>query len=365
MSQSTRTLKAKYNLVGDAHRQARSRADKGRAFALLVRVHHRDVFAEPGAQKVRRARKASKASTPAAAAAEAVAAVKAEACGAAPCALPREILELIIGLLGAPSLDEVLRESQRWAFVSRVSDAQVGYQQRRIWRGFPRAGEDDNGYRWIQPCGAPAPERVLALEVVQAVMGKRVLRWKVCVDLGLVPAPEAGEVVVPAAAISIETNAQEVAGELNLSGARVEELLGFRLRGRLADRGATMRFEAEAGALGMGAGDRDRALGFDVKLAVRYVSGMHLDAHAGLRVGDRVRVVETYRAYQDFAVGLEGVVRMIRLNSFVLFFVELGEEASAVSQRVVAANLRWRGVFPGQEHWQVACQRFHLLALGT
>ena len=62
MSQSTRTLKAKYNLVGDAHRQARSRADKGRAFALLVRVHHRDVFAEPGAQPVRRARKASKAS---------------------------------------------------------------------------------------------------------------------------------------------------------------------------------------------------------------------------------------------------------------------------------------------------------------
>jgi hypothetical protein len=211
--------------------------------------------------------------------------------------------------------------------------------------------------------------RVLTLRLVQGLLhgetdgaaGRSVLSWTVRVDLGLVPAPEKGEVVVPAAAISVQTNAQEVAGRAVLTGARVAEMLGFGLRGRLVDRGSTLRLEAvakEGAALGAG----DGALQFDAKLAFRYATGMHLDAHAGLRVGDRVRVVETYRAYEHFAVGLEGVVRMIRLNSFVLFFVELGAEDSAVSKRVVTANQRWRGVFPGQEHWHVPCQRFHLAA---
>ena len=176
------TLKANYNLEVDARAQAQARADKGRAFALLLRVHHRDMVAAPGQAGAQAGAHRPK---PVLTGRNAQEAPKAAFCtvvvsrppttvakGSAPCALPQEILELIMRVLGALTLDEVLRENQRWAFVSNVTDVNVGgYAQHRVRGGFPSAGEDDNGYRWIRPCLAPAVERVLTLEVVQAVAG--------------------------------------------------------------------------------------------------------------------------------------------------------------------------------------------------
>jgi hypothetical protein len=238
----------------------------------------------------------------------------------------------------------------------------VGYQRHLVMHGFPSLGLADNGYGWIRPSRSPTYTGLLLLQVQQRVtnnplLAMRDLTWTVRVDLARVPVAEGtGDIVIPATAISIKTNVRDMQAHSNLSTARVEEMLGFRLRGRITDRGAQIRFEAE----GVGP---DSNLQFVAKTSIKYVNGMELDSHAGIRVGDRVRIVQAYKVYEDFAIGQEGVVRMMRLNSFVMYFVELAEEGAAISERVVAAN-GGRRIVHGQSSHHLVCQRFHLQALG-
>ena len=56
--------RATYNVVTDARRQAKESAEKGRVFALFLRVHYSDVFPEAGTVVAKkRARKKSKKDT--------------------------------------------------------------------------------------------------------------------------------------------------------------------------------------------------------------------------------------------------------------------------------------------------------------
>lgn len=366
-----------YNVVIDAHRQAKARADKGRLFALYLRVHHRDFIPEDGvactSKRARKKRPAAEATQAAAgetavaaggAAVEVSAAVAASK-GSAPCWLPREIIQIIIRLASSLTVEEVLRERQRGLHVINVKDWGYLGNQRSVLTGFPDIGPADNGFDWVRPEEYQSAEGVMALNVRQLlcqcpVFGRSFLTWRVCVDMKRVPVDEAaGDIEIPESAISLTTNAadREGVGYGFVPRERVEVMQRFRLRGVL--RKDTDLDFSEAGK---DTNDPSR-LRFSAGVQAHYLRGMQIDRHAGVAVGDRVRIIKTYKAFEHFALGLEGVVRAISLQTFVLYYVELGAPDSDVSRQVVRAHERGRDAFEGQEDHHIECQRFHLLRL--
>jgi hypothetical protein len=372
----SRTLTpAKYNVAWDAHRHARELAEKGRVFALFLRVHYRDVFPEStespekteplpaagGAVKKRRRVKKQVAThlpengtTPVE-----LAVVQTQREGAAPSWLPRDILELIMELLGPVTVLEVLALRQRVLYATHAINVGAAvFDSKPVMAGFPSIGPADRGYLWC-PWNGVHEQRKMRLQVEQQVIGdpnttRCLLTWEVCIDLGSVIAGEEnGDVVIPATAISVKTNAKDVQAQAKLTNARVEEMLRFGLTGNIKGCGKRVIFES------IGPGP-DGSLRFEARLDFCWKAGMELDSHAGLEVGDRVRINQPYSAYKDFATGREGVIRMIRYHSFVLYFVELDDDSAEMKGRIARAHKKWRGLFPDQVEHHIPCQRFHI-----
>jgi hypothetical protein len=142
--------------------------------------------------------------------------------------------------------------------------------------------------------------------------------------------------------------------EVDLRRVVVDEAAGT-LRGLMRPNGDIDFFE-----VGNGADDKSPSRRFQAETWSHFVAGMVLDQHAGLAVGDRLRIVKCYKAYDHFALGLEGVIRGIALQTFVLYYVEVGDENTEISQLIKRTHVRGSGVFEGQAWHHIECQRFHL-----
>jgi hypothetical protein len=374
--------RATYNVVTDARRQAKESAEKGRVFALFLRVHYSDVFPEAGTVVAKkRARKKSKkdaaendvvqkdAAQGAAQKQTQTLPLAAQAnptpptgvrSAAAPCWLPREILELIIGMLGKRTLAEVLREKQRGLHFTEVGESRDLAYHNQVKDGFPCADDTLSLYQWHEPVNSGPFEGVMPLVVKQRypLVEYKPVKWTVRVDLARVSVGETGDFVeVPESAIAVSTNARDLQREAKLTDARLEEMQRFRLRATMLKDGSMIFYESGGNLLGK----RDKYEScFKTKTGSGYTTGMVLDSHAGIAVGDKVRILKAYRAYEHFAVDQEGVVRGIALQTFVLYYVELGDANSDISKRVTRAHEADRGVFPGQAWHHVECQRFML-----
>jgi hypothetical protein len=358
---------ANYNVYSDAQKQAKALADKGRIFALFLRVHYRDVTPEAGSagsstSKGKKTRKRAAAS--AVVVADQVSSTRK---GSAPCWLPSEILQLIMLQLGSVTLADVLEERQRGLHVVKLTDFGKLYEVRdhaaflvgpiRVRKGFPSTGEQDDGFKWREQTSYRAFEGKLLIEVQQMIQnppGQGYLTWNVDVDLKLVTVNESQDIEFPVKAFSVHTNAELWKNHPLFTPACLEKMLAFRLRGVMRKSGDIDFFEADR------SDDDASGLRFQAKAAASYLTGMVLDAHGGLAVGDRVRIVKPYRAYEHFAKNQEGVIRGIALQSFVLFYVELAEEDAEISKQVVRAHARGKEAYPGQADHHIRCQRFHL-----
>jgi hypothetical protein len=133
----------------------------------------------------------------------------------------------------------------------------------------------------------------------------------------------------------------------------VDEVMAFRIQGRITDRGKVIRFEQTNTGV-------PAALGFDAALKSSYVKGRRLESHADFAVGDTVTLVTTFKAYEKFAVNQQGVIRMIAMHSFAVYFVELAYEDAAISKLVVQAHKKERGLMPDQLPHHVACKWLHM-----
>ena len=56
----------------------------------------------------------------------------------------------------------------------------------------------------------------------------------------------------------------------------------------------------------------------------------------------------------------QGVIRMIAMHSFAVYFVELADEDAAISKLVVQAHKKERGLMPDQLPHHVACKWLHM-----
>lgn len=334
-----------YNLVSDARQHAAvdaSSLNHARAFALYVCLHH-------NRQAVRTGEKSEKTAE-------------------APPLLAREILEMIMSHFGC-SVFDVLRADQRAVQFLNVKElgSDSKFARRPMFKAFPSIGASDKGYIYRDYENMARYENgQLSVDVVQYVKHSgsdkdEKFIWSVTVDLSKVFVSEKRGpcIEVPETAISIASNFRRHAQYINLSQERVAEMGLFRVKGEISDGGRLIRFKSTSKGT-------DSELGFDVVINTPYVPGAQFDSHSGFAVGDRVRLNQCYSRYRDFAVGCEGVIRDIRMYTFAVYFVELGEEDSIISNLVVQAHPKGkthpegRDLHQGQPAHHVASQWFHL-----
>lgn len=219
--------------------------------------------------------------------------------------------------------------------------------------GFPSVGPTDAGYLYRdKPKMSWFSNGQMSVSVEQRVKKDvsepmQSVIWTICVDLRQVCLKEdAKELVIPATALTVGTNVDKHAGHLQLTQARVQEMLAFKPTGRITDNGKKMRFE-------------DGALAFEVLVKWPVVVGRRLNAHMGFEVGDRVRLTTSYNRYEKFAIGQQGVIREIRKFHCALYFVELADESLAL--RTVEAHKKAVGLTHGQLPHHVECRHSHLM----
>ena len=97
-----------------------------------------------------------------------------------------------------------------------------------------------------------------------------------------------GSIAIPRRAISVRTDAVTPRNDLPLTKAFVDEVMAFRIQGRITDRGKVVRFEQTNTGV-------PAALGFDAALKSSYVKGRRLESHADFAVGDTVTLVKRTR----------------------------------------------------------------------
>jgi hypothetical protein len=86
--------------------------------------------------------------------------------------------------------------------------------------------------------------------------------------------------------------------------------------------------------------------------------GVKLDAHDGLKVGDRVRIKEPFKLYAHFATGQAGVLRDIRMLRNAVYYVELEDPTLAAQAEKVHTGENV--LQEGQLAHQISCARFQL-----
>ena len=320
---SSRRPSAHYAILHDARNVVKQRSEKGRAFALYMGVHHLGVTVTR-----------------------------------APPLVAPEIMQVIMALVGSMTLAELLEEKQRFVEVKLVKDL----QSREHWMpglsaavllGFPSVGPTDVGYLYRNnPNMSSFCDGQMSVSVEQRVKKDasepmQSVIWTIGVDLRQVCLEEgAKELLIPATALTVETNVDKHAGHLQLTQARVEKMLAFKPTARITDNGKKIRFE-------------DGPLAFEVLVKWPVVVGRTLNAHMGFKVGDRVRLTTSFNRYENFALGQEGVIRDIRKFHFALYFVELADESLAA--RTVEAHMKAAVLIHGQVIHHVTCRHSHLM----
>jgi len=93
----------------------------------------------------------------------------------------------------------------------------------------------------------------------------------------------------------------------------------------------------------------------------RIVNYKDLELHNGIAVGDAVKIVKTFQAYQ-FAKDLEGVVRKIVKDNHVYFCVEVID--SDARRKIEQANTG-KTFYPGQEQTLMCCKISHVQKLSS
>lgn len=354
-----------YNLMSDSLKLATERPEltvkHGRAFALYVFVHHTRLATkgkgkgkgkEKETEKERTKERQNDGETEKAEKAEKT----------APPMFPPEIMEMIMANFGCTVFD-LLQERQREVQFVNVKeiDCTSKFAHYPLRKAFPSIGEADTGYMYYERMDMSSYQNgQLTVSVAQRVLDDpsvkgQSLIWNVILDLNKVFIPEkrTSTIDVPEKAITVSTNVRRYKEYLKLSDARVEEMAEFRLKGEIQDEGKRIRFMSTSTG-------QDKGLVFDVTISTPHFFGRHLDTHSGFTVGDRVRLDQCYTRYKNFARGLEGVVRDIRMFTFALYYVELGDEDADVSKLVVKAHEKSGGLSEGQLKHHVACQWYQL-----
>ena len=298
-----------YNLLADARKvmlEPSEHTDKGHVFTVHLMAHYHNFRGEDSFPPTTHA-------------------------NVAPPFMNRDVMELIMTLVDTRTASEVLKARQRVMTLDEVRD--LGVDAPDFAFGVLR-----NAFPVMKPKNDPYVrlytrdrmwDDVLFVQFEQRnkyMFAKDRLRWSVSVDLKQIYIAERTKhLSIPDRAITVKTNVLEVRLKQNLSDALVDEMLGFRLRGTISNEGHKITFCSDSG------------LGFVMDIAIKHVWGRRLASYKGIAVGDTVRVVKTFQAY-DFAVGLKGVVQTIMVVGRVMFVVELGKIRSAISRQIVEAN---------------------------
>jgi hypothetical protein len=284
----------------------------------------------------------------------------------APPLLSQAMLQYIIALCGSVTIAEVLKQRQRTLRVEQVKEIDVVGGVRKkflasnvLRNALPSIGDADMGYKFFRTPESMSTwdEICFGLQQPRDVndeLALRGFRWQIMVDFGRVHVTEGvGSIAIPRRAISVLTDAVKPRKDLRLTKAFVDKVLAFRIQGRITDCGKMIRFEQTNTGV-------PAALGFDAALKSSYVKGTRFESHADFAVGDTVTLVKTYKAYEKFAVNQQGVIRMIAMHSFAVYFVELADEDAAISKLVVQAHKKERGLMPDQLPHHVACKWLHM-----
>ena len=93
----------------------------------------------------------------------------------------------------------------------------------------------------------------------------------------------------------------------------------------------------------------------------RIVNYKDLESHHGIAVGDVVKIIKTFQAYQ-FAKDLEGVVRKIVKDNHVYFCVEVSDVDAR--RKIEQANTG-KTFYPGQEQTLMCCKISHVQKLSS
>ena len=267
---------------------------------------------------------------------------------------------MIIAVQGSVTMAELLEHKQRTMVVWRVRDVVPIPGEHYfhganvpVRKGFPSVGAADVGYE--QPFAGDVntfKDGRLSVGVKQRVEPGKHVKWTVHVDLRQVILREKGEdLVIPATAVTVETNVREHMDLLNLAPARVAEMEMFKLTARFELGGKYIRFDA------VGAG-QDGALGFELGINCPWLYGKSLDGHAGLKVGDRVRITDPFAMYKPFAVGQEGVIREIRMFKYAVYYVEVVD--TAIRAMVKSVHKNGKALLEGRVEGWCACRRFQI-----
>ena len=161
----------------------------------------------------------------------------------------------------------------------------------------------------------------------------------------------AKELLIPASAVTVETDIAKHAGHLQLTSAQVEAFLAFKPTARICDLGKTIRFESSSSGPAP-------SLGFDLCINCHFLPGRVMQTHCGFTVGDRVVVNKAYARYTHFAIGHGAIIRKIQMKTFALYFVEF-EEEDRVRQVRDAHKIRGQ-LLDGQDPALMPCQFFHI-----
>ncbi len=336
-----------HNLVVDAHKFVNENQQKDHAleFARDVYMYHNRL--EKGAIKTMTTKQTKE----------------------APPLLPDEIMRMIVEYF-QPTVFDVLEGTKRTLkFIDTKEKKDMCFFGRQLMlKAFPSIGELDRGYKFYDGQKMSSYKNgKLSVRLEQhfkndGAVKREPLGWNVTVDLGKVIVPETQKRVsfidIPHTAVTVSTNVRRLNEQLKLKQARIEEMEGFRLKGKITNGGKRIRLESMSTGV-------DSDLGFDIVVGFPFLPGRQLKEHGGFAVGDRVRLETCYVRYNNFALGQVGVIRDIRMFSFALCYVELADKDASISQRVVDTHKKHGGMHEGQlEHW-VPCQQFHLKPVGS
>jgi hypothetical protein len=330
MAGGSRKPKTKYNLLADARKvmtEPSEHTDKGHVFTLHLMEHYHEFGGENTFPVTTHS-------------------------NVAPTLMDRDILQLIMTLVDTRTASEVLKARQRFMTVHEVRDFGVDkseYTYGMLHNDFPSIAPINYPYRRLYKRERSWND-VLCVHFEQTTNNMTIqnrLWWSVSVDLKQIYiSTETKSLDIPARAVTVKTNVEEVRYKHKLSDRIVNEMLGFRFNTTISNDGQKITFCSDTG------------LGFVMEIDMKFAYGRRLESYKGIAKGDSVKIVKTYQAF-DFAVGLTGVVHTIQVLGRVMFCVKFGKRTSAISRQMAEVNNR-KSLYPDQPPHCLACQISHV-----
>jgi len=330
MAGRSRKPKTKYNLLADAHKvmtEPSEHTDKGHVFAVHLMAHYHEFGGDNTFPVTTHANEA-------------------------PPLMDRDVMQLIMTLVDTRTASEVLKARQRVMTVDEVRDFGVddsAHTYGMLHNAFPSIAPINCPYRRLYTRERMFND-VLCVQFEQTTNNmpfQSRLRWSVSVDLKQIYiSAETESLRIPARAVTVKTNVEEVRYRHKLSDAIVNEMLGFRFNATISNDGHKITFCSDTG------------LGFVMEIDIKLAYGRRLESYKGIAKGDSVKIVKTYQAF-DFAVGLTGVVHTIQVLGRVIFCVKFGKRTSAISREMAEVNNR-KCMYKDQPQHCLACQISHV-----